>query len=525
MTSPSRSYDIEQVLGRGGFGTVYRARLSGSGGFTKHVALKVLNAEFAGTTDVLQRLRDEARMLGLLRHRAIVQVEGLVHLDDRWAVVMEYVDGASLSELVRLGPIPPSVTLEVGEEVAAALDVAYARPASTGEVLRLLHRDIKPSNVQVTARGEVKLLDFGVARADFGSREAHTRSLILGSIDYLAPERLEMLDTHAGDIYALGATLYELLAGAPFGRASINPRRHAAQLDERLGALAATVRDPELIELLRSTLGYDEESRPDAATLARRLRDLRRNHTEPWLRDWAEAAVPAAQAVRAGQTADEDVWSGSTLRETGSAGASDTMAIDVSSGTAEPRRTEPAPARPEVAPPPAPRPPRAEAPKPVPNVAKPAVHAPRPARAPGRQAGRAPRPAPPRRRSPLRTCLGVTLIGGALGLIGLILGVVLVPTALVALLSGTGLWASAWEDTVRDSFATLEQKALALPPSAERDRIVTLARTGQDPRVAPAVGFWELVFFDIAASEAIDDGALIAGESDDLEKRFRAITR
>jgi eukaryotic-like serine/threonine-protein kinase len=488
-----RRYDIEQVLGQGGFGTVYRARLSASGGFTKHVALKVLNADVASSTDVLQRLRDEARMLGLLRHRAIVHVEGLVHLEDRWAVVMEFVDGASLSELIRTGPVPPSVALEICEEVAAALDVAYARPASSGEVLRLLHRDIKPSNVQLTAQGEIKLLDFGVARADFGEREAQTRSLILGSVDYLAPERLEMIDSHAGDIYALGATLFELLMGEPLGRASINPRKHAANLDERRRELLAKVDDPALATVIFDAVAYEETERPDANTLARQLRELRRKHAEPWLRDWAERAVPRAQALR---PVTPDDWSGATLYErTSTNTGSDTMAFDLEPLMSEP--TAPAP------------------PEPAPSV---------PRRAPA--AARAPVPPtrPRRRHSPVWTCAVVTLATVTLTAIVLAVTSVLVPTLFVGLLSSSGILAAAWDDTVKETMTALEQEVRKLPDDADRQRVLDAIEDGKRPNHTPRIGMFELVFFEMMVQEAAADGRLTPTEATDIERRMQRIT-
>ena len=108
-------------------------------GFKKAVAVKLLNADTAAVDEIASRLRDEARMLGLIRHRAIVHVDGLVLLNGRWAVVMEYVEGVDLKRLVGEGPVPPAVALEIIEEVSAALHVAYEQPGSTGEPLRLLH--------------------------------------------------------------------------------------------------------------------------------------------------------------------------------------------------------------------------------------------------------------------------------------------------------------------------------------------------------------------------------------------------
>jgi serine/threonine protein kinase len=109
-----RRYQILGVLGRGGFGTVYRADLLGEGSFVRPVALKVLNADMEDVATVAERLRDEARLLGRIRHRAVVHVDGLVRLDDRWTIVMEYVDGADLGRVLEQhGRFPPRPAFEI----------------------------------------------------------------------------------------------------------------------------------------------------------------------------------------------------------------------------------------------------------------------------------------------------------------------------------------------------------------------------------------------------------------------------
>ena len=213
MGRTDRRYHIDDVLGRGGFGTVYRATLTDNDGFTKAVAVKLLN-DAQAHAEVLQRFRDEARILGLLRDRAIVQVDPPVQLGGRWAVVMELVDGASLSRLLkRHGSFPPRVALEVIAEVARALDKAIHQPGPDGRPLRLVHRDLKPGNIQLTQAGEVKILDFGIARADFDQREAKTTHGIVGTPGYIAPERFDGHEDPKGDVFSLGGVLFKLLCG------------------------------------------------------------------------------------------------------------------------------------------------------------------------------------------------------------------------------------------------------------------------------------------------------------------------
>src|SRR5688572_23537822 len=112
-------YTLEALLGQGAFGKVYRARLVGSDGFERSVAIKVLHPDRVDDGE-LARLRDEARLLGLLHHRAIVQAHELFRSDEGWAVVMELVGGVDLHRVVRGGAVPPSVALGIVGEVAAA---------------------------------------------------------------------------------------------------------------------------------------------------------------------------------------------------------------------------------------------------------------------------------------------------------------------------------------------------------------------------------------------------------------------
>ncbi len=330
-----RSYRIIEVVGRGGFGTVYRAEMLGAGGFSKQVAIKVLSNDNEAPPEILQRLRDEARILGLLRHRAIVGVDGLVLFDQGWAVVMEYVPGVDLAGIIAGGPVPARVALELIEEVASALHAAYAvAPAGRLEPLHLVHRDIKPSNVRLTAQGEVKVLDFGVARADFSAREAHTSTYLFGSLKYMAIERLEGVETPAADVYALGLVLAELLLGRDLPEPPRQAERFAAYMDNLLQDVVAEVSAGPfalaeehmagLVHLLRTMLADNHERRPGASAVERSCRALRQVSVGPWLREWAADQVPrlAADLTVVGRAHD----SGSILVERTSSGGEPALA-------------------------------------------------------------------------------------------------------------------------------------------------------------------------------------------------------
>ena len=288
-SASNRQYRIIDVVGRGGFGTVYRAELSASGGFSRQVAIKVLNRDAQDNVDLAKRLRDEARMLGLVRHRAIVQVDGLVKLDSRWAVVMEYVHGSDLfwlmDEAVPVGP-----ALEVVAEVASALHVAYTAMTPDGEPLRLLHRDLKPSNILVTPHGEVKIVDFGGARGNFEQREAQTVDVAYGSPGYVAPERLDAVEGAEGDVFSLGFVFLELLAAHHVDPGELRRKAHEQRI-EKLAEKAAGRAPAAAVQLARAMVSWDRQQRPTAKEVERECRNLRSQVTDPWLSEWSEAAI------------------------------------------------------------------------------------------------------------------------------------------------------------------------------------------------------------------------------------------
>ena len=287
------------------------------GGFAKPVALKVLNQEMGGMAEVAQRLRDEARLLGRLKHPAILRVDDLVQLEGCWTVVMELLVGANLHQIVRSsGPLPTGVALEIAHVVAGALHAAHDRPGPSGEPLRVLHRDIKPSNIQLTPLGEVKVLDFGVARASFATREAATRSLIFGSVGYMAPERMAGRDSHAGDVYALGVVLYEILAGRRLGTACSQASLQTTMVEDALASLVEQHPDDQLHALLRSALAFEPEARPRADTFQRSARKLRARFPDPWLSDWTDTVL---RQVMADEDEGTGPLSGRVLHERGGA--------------------------------------------------------------------------------------------------------------------------------------------------------------------------------------------------------------
>lgn len=266
------AYRVLEVIGSGGFGAVYRAEREADG---RLVALKMLHAEMAGLTEVATRLRDEARLLAMLDHPSIPEVYGLELIDERWTVVMELLEGVDLQGVVLAAAMPPRAALELAASVALALASAWERPGPDGAPLHLVHRDVKLSNVHLDVHGVARLLDFGVARAEFATREARSVGVTFGSRKYMAPERYDHVTSPPGDVYALGAVLFACLTQREFGRAKVHPERHQEQVDKARRHLEGkgTSWAP-IAALVAQMLAFEAEERPSAAAVGERCQAL-----------------------------------------------------------------------------------------------------------------------------------------------------------------------------------------------------------------------------------------------------------
>ncbi len=197
-------YQVVKKLARGGMATVYVAhdiRLS------RTVAIKVMNEGLGDTTDFTSRFDAEARAAAHLSHPNVVAVFDQGTDAGRPYIVMEYVQGFTLRQLItREAPMDPRRAIELIEPVAAALAAAHTAG--------LIHRDIKPENVLISDRGQVKVADFGLARAVTAHTSASTQGLVIGTVSYIAPELVNKGHADArSDVYSLGIVLYELLTG------------------------------------------------------------------------------------------------------------------------------------------------------------------------------------------------------------------------------------------------------------------------------------------------------------------------
>jgi YVTN family beta-propeller protein len=204
-------YRVEELIGRGGMGEVYRAY---DGRLDRNVALKILAPRYADDDAFRERLLRESRLAASLDHPNVVPVYDAGEADAGFYLAMRYVKGADLRAVLRReGALPPARAIEIISQVAGALDGAHAKG--------LVHRDVKPSNVLIDERGHCYLADFGLTQS-VSDRGQATDGSLLGTLDYVAPEQIrgDEVDGRA-DVYALGCMLFECLTGeVPFRRAS-----------------------------------------------------------------------------------------------------------------------------------------------------------------------------------------------------------------------------------------------------------------------------------------------------------------
>ena len=215
-------YDVTALIGEGGMGQVYQATDTK---LKRQVALKILPEAFADDPDRLARFQREPQVLASLNHPNIAAIYGLEEADDTRALVLELVEGPTLADRIKRGPIPLDEALPIAKQIAEALEAAHEAG--------VIHRDLKPANIKVRDDGTVKVLDFGLAKAfqpdasDPTLSQSPTISLtaaatqmgmVLGTAAYMAPEQAKgrQVDKRA-DVWAFGVVLYEMFTGArPF---------------------------------------------------------------------------------------------------------------------------------------------------------------------------------------------------------------------------------------------------------------------------------------------------------------------
>jgi serine/threonine protein kinase len=290
----SDRYEVEELLGQGGMARVYRGM---DRVLERPVAVKVLTDDLASDPLFVERFRREAQAAAGLNHPSVVSVYDTGSDDGVHYIVMEYVEGRTLGQVLRSeGAFPPERALDVTASVCAALDAAHRKG--------IVHRDVKPGNVMFTGQGAVKVMDFGIARAASGDTLTKTAT-VMGTATYFSPEqaRGEVVDARS-DLYSLGVVLYEMLAGTPpfRGETSVavayqHVREAPPPLDEAVPGI-----DPGISAVVMAALEKDPGRRYQTAeAMSKDLARVRAGRP-PLLPDAAGAATGAMTASGAETT-------------------------------------------------------------------------------------------------------------------------------------------------------------------------------------------------------------------------------
>ncbi len=258
-------YEIEEAIGAGGMGEVYKARDTR---LDRSVAIKVLPAHLAESPELRQRLEREAKAVSSLSHPNICPLYDIGHEDGVDYLVMEFIDGETLGDRLAKGPLALEETLKIGVQIADALEKAHRQG--------IVHRDLKPGNIMLSG-GTAKLLDFGLAKADNASGDENdlTRTptvsqpltaagTVLGTYQYMAPEQLEGKEADARtDIFSLGAVLYEMAAGRRAFEAATQASMIGAIMHETPAPISSMqpMTPPAFDRVVQTCLAKDPEER------------------------------------------------------------------------------------------------------------------------------------------------------------------------------------------------------------------------------------------------------------------------
>jgi len=307
---PFGRYRLLNLLGEGGMAKVYRAVLSGPMGFEKEVALKRIDQKLTEDERVVKALINEARLGGQLRHKNIVEIYEFNQGDGNYFMAMEFVDGWTLDAVLRVCRIrneflPPSVVVEMLTAVCKGLDYAHTLVSKEGQPLNLVHRDLKPGNIIVSRDGDVKIMDFGIAKADTNLYKTTAADVTKGTPIYMSPEQVTgaSLDKRS-DIFSLGSILHELTTlQVPFVGDNLLAIMHAILNAEIGDARARVAKHAEALEpLLAKCMAKSPAERFQSADeVSKALRACRRELPPgPTLGEWLEDFIenlPGATAT------------------------------------------------------------------------------------------------------------------------------------------------------------------------------------------------------------------------------------
>jgi serine/threonine-protein kinase len=206
-------YEIVDLLGTGGMASVHVGRVVGPAGFSRLVAIKQIHEHLASDPSFIDMFLDEGRLAAHIHHPNVVATIDVIAESSKVLLVLDYVHGVSLSELLRAGPVAPRLASAILVDVLTGLHAAHEAKGEDMRPLRIVHRDVSPQNVLVGEDGVARVLDFGIARATVRAYETKGGA-VRGKIRYMAPEQLngEVVDRRV-DVFAAGVVLWEMLTG------------------------------------------------------------------------------------------------------------------------------------------------------------------------------------------------------------------------------------------------------------------------------------------------------------------------
>ncbi len=211
-------YHFKRKIASGGMGSVYEAEQYGIEGFVKTVAIKTILPKYTDNPEFVSMFFGEAKLVANLVHQNIVQMYHLGEHDGMYYISMEFLDGINLEQFlvkhVQLGkPVPFDICTFIISRVCRGLEYAHAKKDNDGRLLGVVHRDVSPKNIMIDSEGEVKLTDFGVAKA-VRYMEQEEGEVLMGKVEYMSPEQASYLITdRRSDLFSLGVVYYEMLTG------------------------------------------------------------------------------------------------------------------------------------------------------------------------------------------------------------------------------------------------------------------------------------------------------------------------
>jgi serine/threonine-protein kinase len=295
-------YRLLCLLGQGAMARVYKAQLAGPMSFKKTVALKRIDRSVTADDKIVRALINEALLGGTLRHKNVVEIYEFGDVGGEYFMAMEYVEGWTLDTI--LGNcrtegrwMPRSVAVAVLEQLLRGLAYAHDLTDEEGRRLNLIHRDLKPANIMVSAQGDVKIMDFGIAKADSNLYKTTAGDVVKGTPVYMSPEQVknERLDLRS-DLFAIGSVLHEMITlQVPFqgdNLIQIITGIMSGDVAEPLARVAR--RFPELESFTARLLAGRREDRfPDAHAALSELEELRHGlENEPTLAEWLRSIRP-----------------------------------------------------------------------------------------------------------------------------------------------------------------------------------------------------------------------------------------